>query len=501
RLSRSIRRREEAGILELSGRRIFRNFAALSLAQGVGAVCGFVTVVVLARALGPEAYGVLGLGVAVISYFGLAANFGMDHHGVREISRDESQTAAIVGTVVAGRALMAVLLFCAIYGVTVFGGLPPALATVLLIQAAGMAFIAINLEFAYQGLQRMTAMAWRQVAAALLVAGATVILIGEPGDLFAAAAIPVAASAATALVMFGHYMTLGYGLRVRRRLAAHWGFVRRAAPVALMGALNTIYINLDIVILGFLRPEREVGLYVAATRVLFMLLIAMNILHSTFLPALSKAGADEAEKIRIARTYARIIGFLGSGIAVGGAVLALPAIRVLFGDAFAAAHVSLVVLMLNAGFVHFAQAYGTPLLAWQSDRAYLKVVAIGAVLNLVLNFALIPPYGIEGAAAATLITQAVLFVTLAHIVKAAYMLDHLKLLAQSLGLAVVCGLPLFGFVSHWPGIPAWIQLAAGGIFAVVYTAAAARFGIIDLKRLRAVLAGGDRTATGDDGAM
>jgi O-antigen/teichoic acid export membrane protein len=46
-------------------------------------------------------------------------------------------------------------------------------------------------------------------------------------------------------------------------------------------------------------------------------------------------------------------------------------------------------------------------LAARDDRAFLLSVTVGAVLNLVLNVALIPPLGVTGSALATLLAESI----------------------------------------------------------------------------------------------
>lgn len=486
----------------MSGHRIFRNFAALTGAQAVTMATSLVTVIVLARALGPEAYGVLGFGAAVLSYFGLATNFGMDAHGVREISRDPAQADRIVGIVLFARFALAALFFVVLLLGLGFVEMSARGRAVLIIQGIGLFFVAGNLEFAFQGLQRMGPMAARQIAAGLVVVFATLVLIDDPDDLLVAAAIPVAANLITATALYLYFRAgrdAGHNAdddasAAPTTLGDMAVFVRRAAPVALMGALITIHVNMDIIVLGFIRTEAEVGLYVAASRIFVLALMLANMLHSAFLPALSAAAGDEAAKLRAAGDYARVLCFLGCGIAVGGAVFAPAILALLFGEAFRDAAPALTILMLNAGLFHVAQAYGTPLLAWQSDKAYVKILGTGALANLGLNLILIPRYGIEGAAAATLVTQVLICGLLIVVAGRAFQLNHLPMAGKAALLAAACGAPLVA-VLHLaapPEVPAMI--VGGAAFGAVYTTLAARLGLVDLRQLQRLLRGGGAAA-------
>ena len=93
------------------GSRILGNILALGAGQLVTLFCGVISAVVLARALGPAVYGILGFGAAFISYFGLLVNMGMDVHGIREISRKPLHGPRLVTLVVLMRLILAIILF------------------------------------------------------------------------------------------------------------------------------------------------------------------------------------------------------------------------------------------------------------------------------------------------------------------------------------------------------------------------------------------------------
>ncbi|MEX2088616.1 MAG: polysaccharide biosynthesis C-terminal domain-containing protein, partial [Bacteroidota bacterium] len=62
---------------------------------------------------------------------------------------------------------------------------------------------------------------------------------------------------------------------------------------------------------------------------------------------------------------------------------------------------------MNVTVVFFAMAFANPVFASGDHRTYFNIVAWGACMNLVLNFVLIPLFGLVGASAATLISECV----------------------------------------------------------------------------------------------
>ncbi|MEK9753565.1 MAG: polysaccharide biosynthesis C-terminal domain-containing protein, partial [Rhodospirillaceae bacterium] len=241
----------------------------------------------------------------------------------------------------------------------------------------------------------------------------------------------------------------------------------------------------------YLVAEKDVGLYVAASRVSVMSVVLPNLIHSAFLPALSKAKGDDVAALAAARNHARAVGFFGGAIGGVGMLLAPAIIQVLFGPAYAGAEWSLIILMAHVMMFHLTQAYGTPLLAWQCDKPYTVILAVGAFVNIALNFLLIPSYGIVGAAAATLVTQALIWLGLIALARKAFDINHNGLMLRILLVTAVAVTAVWGMAKLVPSVTmagAWAVLVAGGaLYALIYGALAIASGVISPAELRHLL--------------
>ncbi len=470
------------------GRRILGNFLALGGAQLVTMATGIITAVVLARALGPAVYGIIGFGVAVLSYFGLLVNMGMDVHGVREISRRPEFGNHLVGMIISTRIVFAAVLYAALVAAAPLFGWSEEVRNVLMIQGVGMFGVALTLDFYYQAEQRMAVAALRQGGAAIIGAIAVVALIKTPFDIYKAAAVPVAVQVASALVLLIFFRATRPSQIAAEGAPARGQFIRRAAPVALITVLGTIYINMDIVILGYLVPEHQVGLYVAASRVAMIGVVFQNLAHSAFFPALSQAYGDDAEAAAAAANHARSVSYFGGAVGGAGMLLAPAIVAILFGASYAEAAPALTILMANVLAFHLGAAYGTPILAWQCDKPYMVILGAGAGANIALNLILIPVYGIEGAAIATLVTQLLILIALMALARKAFnlrqyglMIRTLAITALSVGAVWVAIKIIGGGVGPWP-----LLILGGTLYVAIYSVLAIASGIISLPELWAL---------------
>ena len=395
------------------GRRIFRNFSALMAAQIVSNLAGLVTTAWLARALLPEAFGVIGWGVAVIGYLGLLVNFGIDRHALRLISRAPDGIRDIAGAVLGVRLVLAAILYVVWIGFIMLLDRDPLVTTVFAVQGLGLFVTAITLDFAFQAVERMGINAARQIAASLLGLAGALLLVAGPDDVALAAAVTVGA---TGLATIGALAAFRgrYGLPPLAWQPGRWrGMLRASAPVALAGILTTIYITADLVMLGFMADAHEVGLYSASARLAVMAVVPASIAGAAFLPQLAAARDDPSRRNRIAARHAAPVLVVGAALAALAIAYPSHLLGIVFGEAYLPATATLALLLGASAVTCLRLCHDSALLAWDFDRERLMTLGGAAALNIALNLVMIPRYGGYGAAMATLAAEATAFLSMA----------------------------------------------------------------------------------------
>jgi len=89
----------------------------------------------------------------------------------------------------------------------------------------------------------------------------------------------------------------------------------------------------------------------------------------------------------------------------------------LFGEEFKVGVFSFVILSLGRLVVSFSGAAGNLLQMCGKQVIFMNVAIIGSIINIVLNFILIPIYGINGSAIATMVSIVVFNLLLVYYVK------------------------------------------------------------------------------------
>ena len=177
-----------------------------------------------------------------------------------------------------------------------------------------------------------------------------------------------------------------------------------AITLGLVLFLIQFYFRIDTIMLGVLASEREVGLYSVAFNLMEGTFFIPTIVMAAIFPGLSQAKHFSA--------YFRkgVLLLTLSGIAGGSAVFLLAEwiIHLFFAAEFQSSAEILQILAFAIPLVFWGYLMTQSLVALDHNRIYLGITAGGVLLNVLLNFWLIPEHGASGAAVATVITEALI---------------------------------------------------------------------------------------------
>jgi O-antigen/teichoic acid export membrane protein len=185
-----------------------------------------------------------------------------------------------------------------------------------------------------------------------------------------------------------------------------WPILTSAWPFALLGLLGTIMINTDILMLGWYKTTEEIGFYSAAQRPVQFFYIIPGLFAMAVFPTFARLAKKDNEKFRriLERTITLIL-LIGTPLALGGIILGKEVILLLFGNQYLASVLAFQILLITILFNFPNALLSNAIFAYDEQKKFIGVVALGALGNVALNILLIPPYGIAGAAIATIGAQ------------------------------------------------------------------------------------------------
>jgi len=179
--------------------------------------------------------------------------------------------------------------------------------------------------------------------------------------------------------------------------------LRFSLPLLVASVAGIAILRADTLLLGYLRAAEEAGLYNAAHPLAQLLKICLDSMAFIYTPI--AAQLLSRNRVRELRQYYVVLTkwvFLAT-FPPAMLVLLFPraVLSLIFGGGYASADVALRILVAGMLLHVLLGPNGATLIAIGGTRPYMLYTLAGAALNLALNVALIPEFGIVGAAVAS----------------------------------------------------------------------------------------------------
>jgi O-antigen/teichoic acid export membrane protein len=387
------------------GSRTLRNTAVVLTARVASRLLALLTVIVLEVHLRPAGFGLFGDIVNISALSSVFLDAGFNTLFQREAARRPGELTRYLNNLLSGRlgfAALALVVFSALLAAT--GKLPYLLPAFLMMVLQSYSTL---LRGALYAVQRLGFEAVAIVLESVVLLGLVFVGVAtrQPVTYFLWA---YAGSYAFSCVYF--LVVLAARRIVRFRWQFDLTFIRqwlwKGLPFAATFAITTIYFKIDVPILNFLKGDYETGLYVAAYKPFEALLfVPMTMLNVVF-PVLAIYHREAGDRVAwaVSRFYKSLL-LLGWPIAVGTFAL-VAGLRPLYQ--FAASAPALRILAVGIAFMFVSNAFIAALSAVDRQLSFTWAALASMVVNIVLNVALIPPFGYLGASWATVLTEVAL---------------------------------------------------------------------------------------------
>ncbi|MBQ8610314.1 MAG: flippase [Oscillospiraceae bacterium] len=387
-----------------------QNASWIIIGQIYQMVLTFLVGIFSARYLGPSNYGLINYAASLVTLFTAICTLGTENILVNELVSRPEKEGVVCGTVIRMRllsSLLSVILLTLLAQMmnpdeplTVY--ITALYSTTLLVKS----FDSLNLWFQAKLLSKVTA--GISAAAFTAVSAYKVYLLVTQKSViwFAASNVIQFAIVSFLLVVFyyrhnGRQHPLVWDGKLAKELFS------RSYHFVLSGMMVAVYGQMDKIMLKGMLDETAVGIYTAGSSISEMWIFILGAIVTSARPVILEKFRTDREKYEKMLTglYAVVIG---CSVAVA-LVLSLSAklvIWILYGEAYAAAKSVLRILTWSTAFSYMGVVRGIWVVPNEKQRYEKYIAASGAVCNLLLNCLLIPSFGANGAAVATLASQA-----------------------------------------------------------------------------------------------
>lgn len=368
----------------------------------------------VSRILGVENIGRFNYARSIASYFILIAGLGIENYAVREgaayrenpkrlnLFVDEVFTINLLATV-ASYVLLAIVIY-------VFPGIQR-YSSLLMILSAQILLKTLGVEYVYSIYEDYLYITIRSIAFQLISLILLYSFVHTQNDVNLYAFITVIANVGSSLMNFIHSRKR---LRITPTVTIDWK--RHMRPILVMFAMTltaTIYVNSDITILGILCGDETVGIYAASTRVYTVVKGILSTVIVVSIPRLSAFyGMGRLHEFRetAKEVYINLLSVVMPAI-TGVIILRRPIILLISGPEYVGASSSLAILGV-ALFMSMAAWFWSQciLVPARRENELFIITLISAILNLILNYLLIPIWQENAAAFTTVLAEGFVFI-------------------------------------------------------------------------------------------
>ena len=387
--------------------RVWSNIGWLFVDRLVRQGLGLLVLIWMARYLGPALFGRLNYAAAYVALIWSFTDLGLSSIVVRNLVKKPDDAPGLLGAALFLRLGAVVTAWSiAVGGIHLLRPGDEVSRTLVVIIATGMIFqFCDTLGWWFEALVKSKYVVWARIAAFLLSALLRVVLILSHAPLFTFA-LANAAEIALAGVAIGivFYARRTVGFRLRFTWSSARTLLRDSWPLIFSNLAIVIYMRLDQVMLGNMRGDAEVGIYSVVVLIAEAAYIVPMIVMPSLLPDIvsAKQVSDALFYQRLDHLY-RLMAFLAYAIALPLLLLSRWIVPLFFGSAYTSGGPVLAVLALAGIFTFMGVARTAFLVTMNWNKTHLACVALGCLINIVLNLALIPPYGALGAAVASVV--------------------------------------------------------------------------------------------------
>lgn len=387
--------------------RVIKNASWIIMCRVVQAVLGLIISMIMARYLGPSNFGLLNYANSIVTFVIPVMRLGIHGVLVQEFVTSKDQEGEILGTSITLSFISAIV--CMI-GVITFVSCANAGERDTIIVCALYSFTLIFQSFEMINYWFQAKLLAKYSSIIALIAYTVVslykiiLLINRKSIFWFAVANTLDYLVIAAGLLIVYYRFGDQKLRFLKRRAKK--LIGIGKYYILSDLLITVFAQTDRIMLKSMMGNQATGYYSAAVACAGMTQFVFAAIIDSMRPTIfeSKKKSEELYKKNLARLFSVII-YLSLIQSVVMTLFAPLIVRILYGRQFIQAISALQIVVWYTTFSYLGSARNIWILAEGKQKHLWKINLFGALTNVLLNTLLIPPFGVNGAAIASLITQ------------------------------------------------------------------------------------------------
>lgn len=391
----------------------------------------------VARIIKPVGLGKVSMATSVISCLSIFAQLGIPTYGIRECAKvrdDKGRLSQLVCNLLYINTISCFVTFSFFWVLLFFIPQFKYEATLYLIMSSSLILNTFGMEWLFRGLEEYYYITVRSLIFKAIAIVLMFFFIKNENDYILYGFFTVfAASASNILNIFRAHKIISFKGIEKKSLSKH---VASALVFVSMTCATTIYMNLDNIMLGFMKDNIEVGYYDAAVKVKKVVVSIITALGGVLLPRVTYLIENNYVKQfkEIVCKSINYVIFIALPMMFYLIYFAQDCIYLLCGEEYEGAVIPMKIITGTIIFIGLSNMTGIQvLIPLGKEKKVLISEIYGAIIDVILNFLLIPLIGASGAAVGTVAAEITVL-----LVQLYYIREDIRLFFKNAEILKVC---------------------------------------------------------------
>lgn len=368
------------------------------------------------RILLPEGIGIVNFQSSIIGYIVLLVSLGIPLYAVKEVAKYRDDIALRNKTTVEITVLSLLLSLLGYVVVFLIAKFVPQIkenVSLFYVLSLTILFTSLGVNWFYQAIEDFKFITVRAIIIRTLAAVSLFLFVKDKSDLLIYGVITVGSTVGNNLINFIHlhkFIPLSTIKGLKLNLFKH---LKPALHIFVLNLITSLYVQLNTIMLGFMDGDYAVGIFTAGNKIPHIILSVVTSMGAVLLPRCTNLVATgKIEEFKsVCDKAIRLVLTLSLPFTAGLILLAEPIITIFCGQAFMDAVPVIYWTAPVILFIGLTNVLGIQILyPLGKENIVIYSTLGGAIINLILNFLLIPKYSATGAGISTFAAELVVLV-------------------------------------------------------------------------------------------
>lgn len=386
---------------------IKKNFAYNIAYQILILILPLITAPYVSRVIGAEGQGIYSYTYSIAQYFVLFAMLGLANYGNRTIAKSKNNKETLSKE------------FCSIYALQIITSSIVILAYIVyivffnnvykiysIIQLIYIISTVFDINWFFFGMEKFKLTVTRNTVIRILSALSIFIFVKEKNDLILYMIIMIGGTFLSQLVLWPFLK------KEIKFIKPEWKDIKKHIKPNIILFIPVIAVSIykimDKIMLGSMSDVSNVGYYENAEKIINIPMSIITALGTVMLPRISNlvANGEKNKTMEYISKSIELVLFLSIPMFFGLLAIGRNFAPIFFGENFIKTGYIIQYLSITMVFISWANVIRTQyLIPNEKDKIYIVSVFGGAIVNVVINYLLIPKYNAVGAAIGTIFAE------------------------------------------------------------------------------------------------